>query len=143
MPVPRQFDFRNARAATTTAETMVAIAILGIAMAGVGRFVASVNQGLRERELSARIGCELINARERIGSWSPEEITKANIERLPVSEVLMGHLQEAHWKASVSAIEEPASALQVELTLVCKYQGQLATPDRLTFWVERMGGANE
>lgn len=125
------------RAATTTAELIVAMVVLSAAVGGVGRLASSVTSGLRERELSARIGWEIVNAREQIGSWTPGEITSQRIAALPISEALTSQLSHCRWESSVSVIERPARAIRVNLALVCEYQGQQASPQRLTFWVDK------
>ena len=73
-------------AGALTVEVLVAVALLTAAVVGVGRFMTAANTGLRHRELSARLEWELVNARERIGSWHPADVTKQSIERLPFSE---------------------------------------------------------
>jgi hypothetical protein len=116
-------------------EVLVAVALLAAAVVGVGRFMTAANAGLRNRELSARMEWELVNARERIGSWQPADVAKQNIERLPFSEALTRSLEEPRWEAEVTRIEQPARAIQVTLQLHCVLAGQPAVPERLTFWL--------
>ncbi len=125
------------RKASSTMETVVAVVLLGSAIALVGSFVASVNQGLADRELSARIGWEIANAREIVGSWNPVAVTEERIEALPVAESITSRLPDAKWAAQVTPITEPVAAWQVTLQLTCTYQGQAAAPEELTFWIER------
>jgi hypothetical protein len=114
---------------------MVAMVILAIAATAVGRFVVSVQKGLRDRELSARIDWELTNARERIGSWPISEVRQEKIEALPISSFLQASLDQPGWRAEVKSISQPIDARQVTLQLQCVWQGQRATPACLTFWV--------
>jgi hypothetical protein len=122
---------------------LVAVILLGSSLAVVGRFVSSVNQGLSDRMLAAQIDWEITNQREIIGSWNVVDITQARIEALPVSASINQRLANARWLAKVTPMTEPARALQVELRLVGKYQGQSAVPAKLTFWVDLAEGHDE
>ncbi len=123
------------RTATSTAEVIIAVALLAIAASLVGRFVSQVRSGLRDRELSARVGWELQNARERIGSWSTDEITKERIAQLPVSKAVASKLENARLNATVLRIDSPVVATQVTLGLRGELNGQAVQPAVLTFWV--------
>jgi hypothetical protein len=130
--------FRNSkgrRTATTTMEVVVAIALLAVAATLVGRFVGQVKQGLRDRELTARFEWELLNARERIGSWTADRITLERIQQLPISDALASRLKNARLAAAVQNIETPLPALQVTLGLEGELNGQAIQPAVLTFWV--------
>ena len=145
-PVARRCcPLRNRKYGLTTTEVLVSIAVLGAAVTGVGKFASTMQQGLRDRELSARIGWEVLNAREEIGSWNFAEITAERIEAMPVSDVLHRDILDARWEAQVEIIEQPVAATQVTLALAGNYRGQAARPQRLTFWVARSvpGGAND
>lgn len=120
---------------TSTVEVIVALAVLATAVVGVGRFAATTNRGLRERQLSSRIGWELTNAREQIGAWDPESVTPSRIESLPFSSGLTDELHDLQWQAEVAPLSAPAQALQVSLTLQCTFQGQTARPASLVFWL--------
>ena len=120
---------------TSTAELLVAMAILATAMVGVGQFASNTGSGLSQRELSTRIGWELANAREQIGSWKPENINVQRIENLPLSESLKHILDDLRWRAKVETLTEPARAIRVALTLHCTLHGQSARPASLVFWV--------
>jgi hypothetical protein len=128
------------RTAATTVEMLVAISLLVFAVTAMGRFVVQVNHGLRDRELSARIDLELMNARERIGSWPIERITSSEIGQLRVSEPLANGLADARFVAAVAEIDQPVRATQVTLALQCTLNSQLAQPAVLTFWVTRNSG---
>lgn len=128
---------------TSTVEVIVALAVLATAVVGIGRFASTTNRGLRERQLSSRIGWELTNAREQIGAWVPEMITPSRIENLPFSSGLSDQLQDLQWQAEVAPITAPADALQVILTLRCTFQGQTARPASLVFWVPSASHASE
>lgn len=117
------------------AEVIVAIALLGTATVAVGRFAVMTKQGLREQELGARLSAELLNARQRIGSWPQEQLTAEHIEELPFSAALAEQVDDLKWRALVEPITEPASALRVTLRLECSLHGQTAQPQALTFWV--------
>ncbi len=82
-------------------EMLVAISLLAFAVTAMGQFVSQVSSGLRDRELSARIGWEIMNARERIGSWPIDDITVEQIEQLQVSEPLAKSLTAAKFTARV------------------------------------------
>lgn len=120
---------------TSIAELLVALAILATAMVGVGQFASNTGSGLSQRELSTRIGWELANAREQIGSWQPENINVQQIESLPFSESLNNNLDDLRWRAKVETLTEPARAIRVALTLHCTLHGQPAQPASLVFWV--------
>lgn len=119
----------------TTTETIVATAMLGIAVVTVGRFSATVGQGLRDRELSARIGWELVNLRETVGSWPLEKISSSSIESEPAN-IVSGLIENPRWDAKVVEVVKPAKAKRVTVKFVCKYRGQTAAPSELTFWVK-------
>ncbi len=121
---------------TTTVELIVAMVVLATAVVGVGRFASNTGQGLRARELSSRIGWELANAREQIGSWQPASIAVDKIESLSFSESLRENLDDLRWQAEVEAVSEPAHAIRVVLTLHCRLQDQPARPASLVFWVD-------
>lgn len=123
------------RSAVTSMETLVAIIVLSVAAIGVSRFVAAVHSGLRDQELRQRIGWEIENARELIGSWEAEEITEDRIEQLPFSNGLAESLSEVRWVSRVNRVEEPIPASRVTLAIECQHQGQIAKPQELTFWV--------
>jgi predicted lysophospholipase L1 biosynthesis ABC-type transport system permease subunit len=123
------------RAGVSTVEVLVAIALLTAAVVAVGRFAVSANSGLRHRELSARLDWELVNARERIGSWNLAEVTKQRIESLPFSDALAPTFANPRWVAEVKQIEQPARAIQVTLQMHCLFAGQPAIPEKLTFWL--------
>lgn len=123
------------RSAVTSMETLVAIIVLAFAAIGVSQFVATVHSGLREQELRQRIGWEVENARELICSWETEEITKERIEQLPLTSGLTDTLSEVRWVSKVSQVEKPIPATRVTLAIECRYQGQIAKPQELTFWV--------
>ena len=131
----RKSKTRNLRSAVTLTEAVVATVLLGLAVAGVGHFVSSVQRGLKDRELSARLDWEMVNARETIGSWPVEWVTQERIESLSVSPTLLKELTDVHWEAEVSSILDPVAATQVTLTLACNYGGQKARPQQLTFWM--------
>ena len=128
------------RAASSTAEVIIAIALLAIAASLVGRFVSQVRSGLSDRELGARIGWELQNARERIGSWSTDEITAERIGQMQVSKGIAGRIENARLNASVKRIESPVVATQVTLGLQGELKGQTIQPTVLTFWVPVKNG---
>ncbi len=118
-------------------EMLVAVSLLAFAVTAMGQFVSQVNSGLRDRELSARLGWEIMNARELIGTWPIEDITVEQIEKLLVSEPLAKSLTDAKFKALVVPVDEPLAAIRVTLALECKLAGQLAQPAVLTFWIAR------
>ncbi len=123
------------RTATSTLELVIAFGLLVLAASMVGRFVSQVKRGLKERELSARIEWELINDRELIGSWSPDQITRERIEQIPLSKSLANRLTTGRLVAQVSHIEEPIAAEQVTLAIACERGGQTMEPAVLTFWI--------
>jgi hypothetical protein len=116
-------------------EVIAAIALLAAATTTVGQFVHQVKVGLRDRELSTRCDLELSNARERIGSWSTEQIVPEQIQQIPISESLTARVANAHLSASIQQIEEPLRATQVTLAIECEQDGQKIQPSVLTFWV--------
>lgn len=123
------------RYGTSMAEVIVAIALLGTATAAIGRFAVMTKQGLRERVLGTRLSNELLNARERIGSWPQEQITVEHIEQLPFSKSLAEQVDHLKWRTIVEPMTEPVNALRVTLKLECSLHGQTAQPQALTFWV--------
>lgn len=123
------------RRAASTAEVLIAIALLVVATSLVGGFVSQVSDGLRDRETSSRLEWELLNAREVIGSWSADEITAERIAELPISAALADRVKNAKLRAIVAQIDKPARAMQVTLGIRCEWQDQLIEPSTLTFWV--------
>lgn len=123
------------RMAVTSMETLVAIIVLSIAAMAVSQFVVTVHSGLQDQELSQRIGWEIENARELIGSWPVEKITQERIEQLPFANGLSENLVQARWVARVKQVEEPMPATRVTLGIECQYQGQVAMPQEMTFWI--------
>lgn len=123
------------RAGVSTVEILVATALLATAITGIGRLAHSTQQGLRDRELAARLHWEIGNAREQIGTWAADEITVARMEALPFSPALSKQLEGLRWQAKVHSISEPATALQVTLAIQCLVDSQAAQPAQLTFWV--------
>ena len=123
------------RRAASTAEVLIAIALLVVATTLVGGFVSQVSDGLRDRETSSRLEWELLNALEVIGSWSADEITAERIAELPISAALADRVKNAKLSAIVAQIDKPARAMQVTLGIRCEWQDQLIEPSTLTFWV--------
>ena len=125
----------NARRAASTAEVMLAIALLAIAAPLVAKFASQVRRGLQDREISARLEWELINVRERIGTWPAEQITAERIGQVPISSSLTEQVPSAKLSAKVSQVEKPVAATQVTLAVQCERGGQTIEPATLTFWV--------
>ena len=123
-------------------EVLVAIALLAVATTLVGGFVHQVQAGLRDRELSTRCDWELLNARERIGSWRTEQITLEQIRQIPVSDSLTSLVENAHLTASIQDIEKPLPAKQITLAIECDLKGQTVQPSILTFWVTSTAAKN-
>ncbi|MFK7738212.1 MAG: hypothetical protein AB8B50_19445 [Pirellulaceae bacterium] len=123
------------RLGVTTTEAIISALLLGLTVAAAGKFASMTHEGLRERELSARIDWELVNARERIGSWSPTEVTEPNVESVAFSAHLKEHFDELAWQAEVEKVETPLAALQVRLSLTATRKSQAIRPADLTFWV--------
>ena len=130
-----QPEFQRLRNGASLAEVLVAIALLGMATVAIGRFAVMTKQGLRQRELGTRLSTELLNARERIGSWPQEQLTVEQIGAIPFSAELAEQVDDLKWRAIVEAVEEPTRALRVTLKLECTLQGQSAQPQAITFWV--------
>jgi len=116
-------------------EVLVAIALLAAATTMVGAFVHQVKAGLRDRELSTRCDWELMNARERIGSWPVEQITQQQIQQISISESLTASIANAHLSAAIQKIENPVPAIQVTLAIEGELNDQTIQPSVLTFWV--------
>lgn len=121
----------------TITETLIATLLLGITIAIIGTFSSTLARGLRDRELSARIGSEITSLREVIGSWKTEEITVENIEAIPVVKAIGKRMANARWQAQVAQIEEPIEGLAVTISLVAEYEGQAIQPEKLRFWVAK------
>ncbi len=139
----------------TIAETVVALAILGFVLTGIGQFASYVNTGIDDLRLSKQIRWEIENARELIGTWPVERITTENIDQLLISARLSEELSDAKWKSSVAPASfslSPSSssssgssnadgtkiaipAKTVTLQLQAQYKGQSISPVELTFWV--------
>ncbi len=126
----------NRRAAFTVLEVTIAIVLLSAAVVAVAQFVATVNQGLRDRGLVRQMGWEIENLREKISSWPLADITAENISAVPCPPSLTSQLDEARWEADVQSIEVPLQATQITLRLKCTLNGQVAAPEQLTFWIE-------
>lgn len=126
----------SSRRGVSSAEILVAITLLAIAAAIVGRFMSQISHGLDQRELSSRIGWEVESARATVATWAYDEITAENIEkRLDISEAIGQELEVAAWQADVQDIQEPLLGRRIRLSLACVYSGQTANPVSLTFWV--------
>ncbi len=132
---PLRLKAPRSRAATSTLEVVIAVGLLAAAAWSVGQFVHQVHTGLKERELSTRCDLELMNARERIGSWPVERLTLDQIQQLPLSESLRNQMTDAHLTATIQPIEAPRPATQVTLAIECNHKGQTIQPSVLTFWV--------
>ncbi len=128
------------RRGTTTMEIIIAVALLGIAASLMGQFAIQVRQGLRDRELNCRCDWELLNLRERIGSWSLDQVTTERIAQVEVSEPLRKRLTEPKFKALVARVDQPTPALQVTIGLEAVRDGQVIQPSTLTFWIVDEGG---
>ncbi|MCR9291220.1 MAG: hypothetical protein NXI32_00790 [bacterium] len=126
---------RSPRLAASVAETVVATALLAIAMSGVGRFAYHLKEGLRNREIGSRIELEMLNLREEVGSWEIADINPQRVEEFPISTGLQAIVEEPHWEAQVVRVSKPAEAVQVTLRLKCRIQGQAASPAERTFWI--------
>ena len=116
-------------------EVLVAISLLAAATTLVGGFTHQVRSGLRERELSTRCDWELMNARERIGSWPAEKITLEQIQQIPLSDSLTARANNVHLTAAIRNVEKPLPATQITLAIECDLNGQTVQPSILTFWV--------
>ena len=139
-PIKNLHSAASLRIATSTMEVVVAIALLAAATTMVGGFVHQVKAGLRDRELSTRCDWELMNARERIGSWPVEQITLQQIQQIPLSESLTAHIANAHLSASIQKIERPQSATQITIAIEGELNEQTIQPSVLTFWVLSITG---
>lgn len=136
---------RRRRGVFNSMELIVALAVLTVAAVGIGRFVTSVHSGLRELEDQSRLQWELTNARERIGCWRVDHISRERIAQLPISSELSQAYSNLAWRARVQPIEEPHEALQVELSMHGEYRGQPAVLSEITFWEfeEATGGEDD
>jgi hypothetical protein len=133
--IKRGLSVVRARRGTSTLEVVVAIALLAAATTLVGGFVHQVKAGLRDRELSSRCNWELMNARERIGSWPVGQITLEQIQQISISKSLTDRVASAHLAATIQQIEKPVPAKQVTLAIECELDGQTVQPSVVTFWV--------
>lgn len=131
----RKLQGRRSRRAATTIELVAAIAILAACSSIVLGFVSQVRQGLRDREIAARLDWELMNVREEIASWEASSITVEKIQQLTVSQALRDSLDDCQWIANVEIMEQPIPAKQITLALNVTLRGQPAQPAILTFWV--------
>ena len=123
------------------AEAIISLAVLAVAVAVVGKLSGSMTQGIHERETSWRLSLELTNLRETVGSWRFSEVTVDKIQAIPISPWLSERVDDPRWKVEVTEETELIKAKRVRVALQCEIQGQLATPDALTFWVPEQGGA--
>ena len=139
-PIKNLHSAASLRIATSTMEVVVAIALLAAATTMVGGFVHQVKAGLRDRELSTRCDWELMNARERIGSWPVEQITLQQIQQISLSESLTAHIANAHLSAAIQQIKKPVPAIQVTLAIEGELNEQTIQPSVLTFWVLSITG---
>lgn len=119
----------------TTVEVVVAILLLGVAAAGVGRCSALFRQSYRALDLGERMHIEMINARETIASWNSDKLRVAQIIDLPISPAIQSRMPDARWEAEIVELNSPIAAKQVRIALVGTYAGQAARPSELTFWI--------
>lgn len=138
---PNQVTRLSRRSGFTVAETLIAVVLLGVAVTGVGKLVHNVSQGLQDRELACRIGWEISNARELIGTWSAEDITEARIEQLPISGSVRQALRNAEWETRIVETVRPLAAVRVHLALIGDYRGHTIRPQERIFWVPLSAGA--
>ena len=131
--------FRDRNAAFSIGELVVSLTLLTVALIGVGRFVRTVQSGLKERELSQLIGWEIANARDTISTWEPEAVSTERIAALPISKALSTRLDSVHWHAVVDAVTRPVDALRITLTLQCILHEQDSAPERIVFWIPVQG----
>ncbi|MEM8734499.1 MAG: hypothetical protein AAGG44_09775 [Planctomycetota bacterium] len=136
--VPPKRRVRPLRLGVTTTEALISAIILAITVSMLSSFAVTTRQGLEDRELSARIDWELVNLRERIGTWEPGQITVAAIEAIPVSKVLGERFEESRFTADIKDIGTPIASKQITLAIECKRKGQQIRPAELTFWVKQV-----
>lgn len=127
----------RSRRATTSLETVVAIALLGVAVSALGNMLGRIQHGLNDRELATRVSWEIDNARERIGSWAVDQITPDRIEELPISEALQDRVENLKWQSEVTPITDPIQGVRVRIDLTFDYRGQAVAPNGRTFWVSK------
>ena len=124
-------------------EIIVSLALLTAALVGIGRFVHTVQAGLKERELSHLIGWEIANVRDTISTWKLEDISVERIESLPIPKVLSARVGSAHWRAIVDPVEQPVHGLRVTLAFKCVLHEQESEPEQLVFWIATHGEGDE
>lgn len=123
------------RSGLTTVEVVVALLLLGVAAAGVGRSASLFRESYRALDLGERIHIEMINARETIASWNDDKLQVSQITDLPISAAIHRSMPDAHWEAEIVELTAPISAKRVRIALVGTYSGQAASPSQLTFWI--------
>ena len=123
------------RNGSTHLELIVAAVLLTATLAGITAYRQRTIVSNQMAQRSSLAQSRVLNMRREIGTWSIDEITVANIEKLPADE--LGGLPEARWVAAVSEIETPVTGKQVTLALQWKVGATSASSPSLTFWVKR------
>lgn len=138
-PTPKA---KKRRTGFSVGESVIAIGVLVIVVASVGKFSDYVRGGIDGLRLSKLIHWETQNIREQIGSWPVEQVTLDKIQAIELSPQLAYYLSDAKWNASItptsivnSVGQTTFRALEVKLQLIGKYKGQLIQPIEHHFWI--------
>lgn len=125
----------NRRRGTSTAEVLISITLLGLAVLGVGRFSGLMRKSLESRKQAALVEWELENAKQIIASWPVDTVSTQRIAQLSLNQNVASRIKDAAWQAKVVPVEHPIPAVRVELRLVGEYNGQEIQPSDLVFWL--------
>ena len=123
----------------TVAECLVAFAMLVPIAVIIGRIGLHTEHASRASLLASQSVCDLVNAREVIGSWGFEEVTLEKIESISFPENPEFRAGSREWRASVDEVTEPVQAKRVCLSLQWTH-GQsesMSVVGPIVFWVPK------
>ena len=101
----------------TVAECLVAFAMLVPIAVIIGRIGLHAEQSNRASLIASHLLCDLINARESIGSWEFDDVSISKIESMSFLENSESRPDSRIWQATVDEVIEPIPAKRVYLSL--------------------------
>lgn len=123
------------RCGITQLELVVASILLGATLLSITKFRQSNLLSGQHTQQASWAQSRLLNARGLIGTWPMDDITVANIEKLPADD--SDFLRRSQWLATVDEIEEPIRSKQVSLALRWQVGDVQHTTPGLVFWVKQ------
>jgi len=136
---PYRLCDHSRRPAATIGECLIAIALLLPVSVFVNRIAIQSNRTHAETAAQNDGFRELLNARERIGLWDFEGVTRGEIESMAAPPAMETIQHSYAWHAEVKEIQVPVVAKQITLSLTAgnSSDGTIRSVGPLTFWVFR------